>query len=56
MSLVAGHVEMLALGVVVYAMNLFEAHLFWRHGFLAPLIFRLAFYLVWHVVGGVIGF
>jgi hypothetical protein len=24
--------------------------------FLAPLVFRLAFYGVWHVVGGAIGF
>ncbi len=57
MSLVAGHPDvMLVLGVAVYAMNLFEAHLFWRYGFLAPLVLRLAFYLVWHVVGGVIGY
>lgn len=57
LSLIAGHLDlMLVLGVAVYGMNLFEAYLFWRYGFLAPLIFRLGYYLVWHIVGGVIGF
>ncbi|MGH3388435.1 MAG: hypothetical protein ACRDOO_06105, partial [Actinomadura sp.] len=57
LSLVAGQLDlMLVLGVALYGVNVFEALLFWRYGFLAPLVFRLAFYLVWHVVGGVIGF
>jgi hypothetical protein len=56
MSLVAGHPEvMLALGVGMYGMNVFEALLFWRYGFLAPLVFRVAYYLVWHGVASAIG-
>jgi hypothetical protein len=51
-----GNVEvMLAVGAAMYALNLFEAHLFWRFGLLAPLVFRLGFYLVWHVMGGLLG-
>jgi hypothetical protein len=42
---------MLVMVVGGYGINLFEAWLFRRHGFLAPLTFRLAYYLVWHVVG-----
>lgn len=53
MSLVAGHPEvMAALGIGMYAMNIFEAILFRRYGFLAPMAYRLAYYFVWHVVGG----
>jgi len=53
----AGHPEVILVMVVAtFGMNIFEAYLFWRYGLLAPLAFRLAFYLVWHVVGGVIGF
>jgi hypothetical protein len=47
---------MLVMAVAGYGFNVFEAWLFWRHGFIAPLVFRLAFYLVWHIVGGVLGF
>ena len=55
-SLVLGHADvMLILGVATYALNLFEAFLFWRYGFLAPVVFRVCFYLVWHVIGGVMG-
>jgi hypothetical protein len=46
---------MVANGLLVYAMNLFEAFLFWRYGFLAPLVFRIGFYMVWHVMAGVMG-
>ena len=46
---------MAAMGIGMYAINIFEALLFRRHGFLAPLAFRVAFYLVWHVVGGLMG-
>jgi hypothetical protein len=57
MSFLAGHLGlMLVMGGVAYVMNVFEAHLLRRYGFLAPLVFRLAYYLVWHVVGGAIGF
>jgi hypothetical protein len=53
----AGHPAlMLVMAVGGFGINLFEAYLFRRHGFLAPLAFRLAYYLVWHITGGVIGF
>lgn len=55
-SLVVGHPGvMLFLGFGMYGINVFEAYLFRRYGFLAPLAHRLAFYLVWHVVGSMIG-
>jgi hypothetical protein len=47
---------MLVLGVAMYGINIFEAYLLWRYGFLAPLVHRLAFYFVWHIVGSAIGF
>jgi hypothetical protein len=54
---VAGHPELiLVMAVAAFATNMYEAYLFWRYGLLAPLAFRLAFYLIWHVVGGVMGF
>ena len=53
---VANRGIMLILGGVTYALNVGEAYLLWRRGFLAPLAFRAAFYLVWHVVGGALGF
>jgi hypothetical protein len=57
MSFLAGHLElMLVSGIAIYGMNVFEFHLLRRYGFLAPLVFRLALYLVWHIVGGAIGF
>lgn len=46
----------LVVGVGLYGVNLLEALLFRRYGFLAPLTFRLTFYLVWHGVGSAIGF
>jgi len=47
---------MLISGSFTYVLNVGEAYLLWRRGFLAPLAFRVAFYLVWHVVGGALGF
>lgn len=35
-----------------YLGDVWEAYLFRRYGFLAPLALRLAYYLVWHVAGG----
>jgi hypothetical protein len=56
-SFLAGHPAlMLVAGGATYGMNVFEAHLWRRYGFLAPLGLRLAEYFVWHVVGSVIGF
>jgi hypothetical protein len=37
--------------VVAFAANLFEAVEFRRHGWPAPILFRLAFYGVWHCFG-----
>jgi hypothetical protein len=57
MTFLAGHLElMLVAGVALYGMNVFEADLLRRYGFLAPLVFRVALYVVWHIVGGAIGF
>jgi hypothetical protein len=51
----AGHLQvMLILGSSIYAVNLLEAWLFRRYGFLAPVTLRLSFYLVWHIIGGVL--
>lgn len=36
----------------LYWTNLFEGWLLWRFGWLMPIVFRLAFYLVWHVLYG----
>ena len=55
-SFLAGHPGlMLVIGIWTYAINVFEVLLFRRYGFLAPLSFCFAYYLVWHIVGSVIG-
>jgi hypothetical protein len=52
-----GHLALMVItGVSTYAMNVFEAHLWRRYGFLAPLAFRIAYYAVWHIVGSALGF
>ncbi len=52
MSLVPGHAALMtAVGVLAFAVNLFEAGLMRRCGFLAPVAFRVSYYLVWHVGG-----
>jgi hypothetical protein len=57
MTLLAGHLGlMLVMGGVTYVVNVFAAHLLRQCGFLAPLVFRFAYYFVWHVVGGAMGF
>ena len=57
MSFVAGHPEvMLVSGTFTYALNVIEAYLLWHRGFLAPLAFRICFYLVWPGLGGALGF
>lgn len=35
-----------------FALNFGQAVLFRRYGFLAPIVMRMAFYLVWHVAYG----
>ncbi len=37
--------------ILTFAANLFEAQEFRRHGWLAPILFGLAFYSVWHCFG-----
>ncbi|MFH1634319.1 MAG: hypothetical protein ABIG63_09975 [Chloroflexota bacterium] len=37
--------------VLVYVFNLVAAYLFRKYGFVAPVVLRLAHYLVWHLVG-----
>lgn len=41
----------LGLVVLTFAANLFEAIEFRRHGWPAPILFRLAFYAIWHCFG-----
>ena len=36
----------------LYLSNVFEGWLLWRFGWLTPIVFRLAFYLIWHVLYG----
>ena len=39
----------------LYLSNVFEGWLLLRFGWFAPIVFRLAFYLLWHVVYGGLG-
>lgn len=39
----------------LYLSNVFEGWLLLRFGWFAPIVFRLAFYLIWHVVYGGLG-
>lgn len=39
----------------LYWSNVFEGWLLFRFGWFAPIVFRLAFYLVWHVIYGGLG-
>ena len=52
-----GHAGLLVLLTsAIFAINLLEVWLFRRFGFLAPLTLRLAYYLVWHIIGGALPF
>lgn len=54
--LLAGHLElMLVAGALTFGMNVYQAYLLRRCGFLAPLALRLGHYVVWHIVGSTIG-
>jgi hypothetical protein len=48
------HWDRVALSLLqpLYLSNVFEGWLLWRFGWLMPIVFRLAFYLVWHVLYG----
>jgi hypothetical protein len=48
-----GH-EWLVAGEMIqgYAMNLAQAYLFRKAGFLCPVVFRICYYILWHVVWG----
>lgn len=39
----------------LYWTNVFEGWLLLRYGWLSPIVFRLAFYLIWHVIYGGLG-
>lgn len=39
----------------LYWSNVFEGWLLYRFGWFSPIVFRLAFYLVWHVIYGGLG-
>lgn len=39
----------------LYWTNLFEGWLLLRFGWFAPIVFRFAFYLVWHIIYGGLG-
>jgi hypothetical protein len=43
---------LLALAGPLYLSNLFEGWLLYRFGWFSPIVFRLAFYLVWHILFG----
>jgi hypothetical protein len=47
---------MVLLFSAIFAINLLEVWLFRKYGFLAPLTLRLAYYLIWHIVGGALPF
>lgn len=52
-----GHAVVMALlSLWIFAFNLLAVWLFRSYGFLAPLTLRLAYYLVWHVIGGGVPF
>ncbi len=36
----------------LYLSNLFEGWLVWRYGWFSPIVFRIFFYLVWHILYG----
>ncbi|HEY3203906.1 MAG TPA: hypothetical protein VGL03_09630 [Thermoanaerobaculia bacterium] len=47
-----GFVTMLSVFLQDFALNLAQASLFRRYGFLAAILLRVSFYLIWHVVWG----
>ena len=36
----------------LFIANVVSAYLYRRYGFLAPVVMRLSFYLVWHIIYG----
>ena len=49
-----GYVAMSAVFLQDYALNIIESLLFRTLGFLAPILMRIFFYFIWHVLWGVI--
>lgn len=45
-------VAMICIGTFIFVFNLVQAWLMWRHGIAAPLIARIVFYALWHVILG----
>ena len=51
------HPEILIpLSAFIYGVNLVGMWLFWRYGFVAALLLRIGFYLVWHLGGAALHF
>jgi hypothetical protein len=50
-----GYGTMAAVFLQDYALNLKQAQVFRKSGFLAAVVLRIAFYLVWHVLWGLVG-
>lgn len=46
--------SLILIALEIYAANLTQAYIFRRYGFLATLVIRLSYYLIWHVVGSVL--
>lgn len=40
--------------LVAYALNVLAAYYFWTRGFLAALVLRWSFYLIWHIAWPVV--
>jgi hypothetical protein len=47
-----GYPTMVAVFSQDYALNLLESWLFRKFGFLTPILMRISFYLIWHVLWG----
>ena len=50
-----GYGTMAAVFLQDYALNLKQAQVFRKSGFLAAILVRVAFYLIWHVLWGLVG-
>ena len=44
------------LGLMAFLVNLGQAWLFRRYGFLSSILLRVFFYLIWHMLWGFLGY
>jgi hypothetical protein len=49
-----GYITMAAVFIQDYALNITEAWLFRKYGFLTPILMRIFFYSIWHIFWGLI--